>query len=148
MEYRKFLAASLLMACVASAATPTKTKPNSGANLTAIAPVGALSLQDRIAQLIVVRAYGDYLGSRSAEYRALVHWVRDLHVGGFIVANRVRNGSVINAQPYEMASFINHMQKLARTPLFVASDFEHGASMRVAETAKFPYFMAYGAGRD
>jgi beta-N-acetylhexosaminidase len=148
MAYRKFLPASLLVACVAYAATPTKTKPGSGANTTAAAPVNGLSLQDRIAQLIVVRAYGDYLGSRSAEYRTLVHWVRDLHVGGFIVANRVRNGSVINAQPYEMASFINHMQKMARTPLFVASDFEHGASMRVAETAKFPYFMAYGAARD
>jgi len=148
MAYRKFLAAGLLTVLVTHAAAPTKTKPGSAANLPGEGPAGSLSLQDRVAQLIVVRAYGDYLGSRSVEYRTLVHWVRDLHVGGFIVANRVRNGSVINAQPYEMASFINHMQKLARTPLFVASDFEHGASMRVAETAKFPYFMAYGAARD
>ncbi len=143
----KLLAATVLVACVAYAAPPAKTKPASTSN-TSAAPVNGLSLQDRVAQLIVVRAYGDYLGSKSAEYRALVHCVRDLHVGGFIVANRVRHGAVISAQPYEMASFINHMQKMARTPLFIASDFEHGASMRVAETAKFPYFMAYGAARD
>jgi beta-N-acetylhexosaminidase len=33
-------------------------------------------------------------------------------------------------------------------PLFVCSDFERGASMRVAETARFPYLMAFGAARD
>jgi beta-N-acetylhexosaminidase len=148
MAYRKLLAAALVAAFAAHAAAPVKTKTGSATRPPATAPAGSLSLQDRIAQLIVVRAYGDYLSSRSSEYRTLVHWVRDLHVGGFIVANRVRNGAVINAQPYEMASFINHMQKVARTPLFVASDFEHGASMRVAETAKFPYFMAYGAAGD
>jgi len=108
----------------------------------------SMSLQDRVAQLIIVRSYGDYLSSRSAEYRTLVHWIKDLHVGGFIVANRVKRGVVINAQPFEMASFTNRMQGMARTPLLVAADFEHGASMRVANTAKFPYFMAYGAAHD
>jgi beta-N-acetylhexosaminidase len=146
MALRKFLALGLLAAFAVQATAPPKSKPNPNAKPSV--PTSSLGLQDRIAQLIVVRAYGDYLSSRSAEYRSLVHCVRDLHVGGFIVANRVKNGVVINAQPYEMASFINHMQKLAKTPLFVASDFEHGASMRVAETAKFPYFMAYGAARD
>ncbi len=146
MALRKFLALGLLVTFAAQATAPPKTKTSSNAK--SAVPTTSLGLQDRIAQLIVVRAYGDYLSSRSAEYRSLVHCVRDLHVGGFIVANRVKNGAVINAQPYEMASFINHMQRLAKTPLFVASDFEHGASMRVAETAKFPYFMAYGAARD
>jgi beta-N-acetylhexosaminidase len=108
----------------------------------------ALTLHDRIAQLIVVRAYGDYPRTTNAEYRALTKWIAEDHVGGFIVANRVREGSVINAQPFEMVQFINHMQRLAKTPLLIASDFEHGASMRVAETAKFPYLMAYGATRD
>ena len=46
---------------------------------------------------------------------------------------------MINAQPFEMAAFINHMQRMAKTPLLIASDFERGASMRVAKTAKFPY---------
>lgn len=108
----------------------------------------SLSLRDRIAQLIVIRAYGDYLSSRSAEYRTMTHWIRDLHVGGFIIANRIKNGNVVNAQPYEMASFVNRMQKMAKTPLLVAADFERGASMRVAGTPKFPTMMAYGAAHD
>jgi beta-N-acetylhexosaminidase len=55
---------------------------------------------------------------------------------------------VINARPFEMAAFINHLQRAAKTPLLVASDFEHGASMRVSDTAKFPYLMAFGAAHD
>jgi beta-N-acetylhexosaminidase len=108
----------------------------------------SLSLHDRIAQLVVVRAYGDYPRTEDPEYKTLVRLIRQDHIGGFIVANRIHDGVVINAQPFEMAAFINHMQRLAKTPLLIAADFERGASMRVAETAKFPYFMAYGAAHD
>ncbi len=108
----------------------------------------SLSLRDRIAQLIVVRGYGDYPRSNNRELERFTHWIRDTHVGGFIVAGRIRNGDVVQAQPFEMAAFINHMQRLAKTPLLVGSDFERGASMRVAQTARFPYMMAFGAAND
>jgi beta-N-acetylhexosaminidase len=107
-----------------------------------------LTLRERIAQLIVVRAYGDYPRSDNAEYATLRRWIEQDRVGGFIVANRVRDGVVIHARPFEMAAFVNHMQRLAKTPLLVASDFEHGASMRVSDTARFPYLMAFGAAHD
>jgi len=42
----------------------------------------------------------------------------------------------------------NQMQKLAKTPLIVAADFERGASMRVTQGARFPYNMAIGAAGD
>jgi beta-N-acetylhexosaminidase len=108
----------------------------------------SLSLRDRIAQLIVVRGYGDYPPSDNAEYKRFTHWIKDTHVGGFIVAGHIQNGDVILAQPFEMAAFINRMQRIAKLPLLVGSDFERGASMRVAETARFPYPMAFGAARD
>jgi beta-N-acetylhexosaminidase len=136
-----------------SATSKARSKPRASVQKSTTQPLNSaalrrLSLRDRIAQLIVVGGYGDYLNSTSDEYKTLVHWIHDLRVGGMIVANRVRGGQVINAQPYEMAAFTNHLQRMAQTPLFIASDFEHGASMRVAETAKFPYFMAYGAAHD
>jgi beta-N-acetylhexosaminidase len=107
-----------------------------------------LSLHDRIAQLIIVRGYGDYPVPTNAEYKRFVHWIRDDRVGGFIVAGRIRNGNVIPAQPFEMGAFLNHMQRMAKIPLLVGSDFERGASMRVAETARYPYLMAFGAAHD
>ncbi len=113
-----------------------------------IPTLASLSLHDRIAQLIVVRGYGDYPSQNNAEYKHFLRWIQQDHVGGFIVAGRIRNGNVIPAQPYEMATFINQMQRLAPTPLLVASDFERGASMRVAGTSPFPYQMAFGAAHD
>jgi beta-N-acetylhexosaminidase len=155
------LARALLCCCAVLPLSPSLSEAGS-ANTVNVAPVPSakdtrvaatpllrsLSLHDRIAQLIVVRGYGDYPASDNAEYRKFLHWIRDDRVGGFIVAGRIRDGNVISAQPFEMAAFINHMQRLARTPLLVASDFERGASMRVAETAHFPYLMAFGAAHD
>ncbi|HEX4165590.1 MAG TPA: glycoside hydrolase family 3 N-terminal domain-containing protein [Bryobacteraceae bacterium] len=108
----------------------------------------SLTLHDQVAQLVIARGYGDYPESGNKEYQRFYHWVHDSHVGGFIVAGRIRNGDVMGAQPFEMAAFINHMQHAAKTPLLVGSDFERGASMRVAQTARFPYLMAFGAAHD
>ena len=143
--------AFLIVIFAAGASSPTAGAPSPNRRVSAKATpaiVRSLSLHDRIAQLIVVRGYGDYPSSENAEYKRFVRWIREDRVGGFIVAGRIKNGDVIPAQPFEMAAFINHIQRLARTPLLVASDFERGASMRVADTAKFPYLMAFGAAHD
>jgi beta-N-acetylhexosaminidase len=107
-----------------------------------------MTLRDRIAQLITMPCYGENPRTRSQDFKRFQHWVRDLHIGGLIVVNRVVGGQVHNADPYEMAVFLNRMQKLSRVPLLVSADFERGASMRVADTVKFPHNMAYGAARD
>jgi beta-N-acetylhexosaminidase len=108
----------------------------------------SMSLRDRVAQLIVGTCFGDAPATKSPEYQKYKHWVHDLHIGGFIVANRIDHGAVRNAEPHAMALFLNQMQKMSKTPLLIAADFERGASMRVTGGAQFPYNMAYGAGRD
>ena len=134
------------LSSLAAAAVPAKPPAKKTSPISPL--VRALSLHDRIAQMIVVRGYGDYPPSDNADYKRFLRWIREDRVGGFIVAGHIRNGNVIPAQPFEMAAFINHLQHVARTPLLVGSDFERGASMRVADTAKFPYQMAFGAARD
>ncbi|MBS1874138.1 MAG: hypothetical protein JSU00_13055 [Acidobacteria bacterium] len=106
-----------------------------------------LSLRDRVAQLITMPCYGENPNTRSKDFRKFRHWVQDLHIGGMIVLNRVVAGSARNADPYAMAVFLNRMQRLSRLPLLISGDFERGASMRVANTTKFPHNMAYGAAR-
>ncbi len=44
---------------------------------------------------------------------------------------------------------LNQMQKMSKTPLLIAADFERGViRCEVSGGAQFPYNMAYGAGRD
>ena len=106
------------------------------------------TLRERVAQLVVIPFYGQAPNTRSKAWRDFVREVRDTRVGGLVIINRSQNGVVKNAEPYETAAFLNRMQRLAKTPLIVAGDFERGASMRMANTTKFPHLMAFGAAGD
>ncbi|HET8548503.1 MAG TPA: glycoside hydrolase family 3 N-terminal domain-containing protein, partial [Bryobacteraceae bacterium] len=110
--------------------------------------MAGMKLRDLVGQLVIASSYGEAPPKRSRAYREYVHAVRDLRVGGLIVVNRVQNGSVQAAEPYQMATFLNQMQKLARVPLLIGGDFERGASMRVSGTVRYPHAMAYGAADD
>jgi beta-N-acetylhexosaminidase len=108
----------------------------------------SLSLRERIAQLLVVPFYGYFpeIGSEAElRFRKLVG---EVGVGGVIILNRVQEGAVRRAQPYEMAAFLNHLQRQARVPLLVAGDFERGPSMRLDGMTLFPHAMAFGSAGD
>ncbi len=105
----------------------------------------SLSPAQRVAQLVMVPFYGDAPNPRSRAWREYESLVRELGVGGLIVLNRVRDGVVERADPYQMAAFLNRMQDLAGVPLIVAGDFERGASMRMTSTVPFPHAMAFAA---
>ncbi|MGH9660248.1 MAG: glycoside hydrolase family 3 N-terminal domain-containing protein, partial [Bryobacteraceae bacterium] len=108
----------------------------------------SMNLSQKVAQLVVIPVYGDAPNVRSREYQEFVRLVRDTRVGGLILINRVRNRVLRRAEPYAFAAFLNRMQRLAKTPLIVAGDFERGASMRVESTTLFPHAMAFAAGGD
>jgi beta-N-acetylhexosaminidase len=142
-----FVAAAVL---AAAAKPPPKPKPPplTPEQRAAQALLKPLSLHDRVAQMVIGVVNADPVSSSSVEFERYRHWVRDLHIGGLIVNNSVQNGQVRSAEPYAMAVFLNRMQKLAKIPLLVGGDFERASSMRVADTVRFPYNMAYGAAGD
>jgi beta-N-acetylhexosaminidase len=141
------IAFSLSVSSAATKAKPSK-KVTDKTNPSVKQWTKSMSLRDKVAQLIIVPIYGEPANTRSAEFRKYQHLIRDLHVGGVIVTGHSLNGGIRNAEPYAMAALLNRLQKLARTPLFVAADFERGASMRVNSTTAWPYSMAFGAAQD
>ena len=159
MPHQKLLAAFLFSALAVQSANPVP--PKQGRSKPAAKDVfpptertwvqrwmKPMTLRDEIAQLIIITSYGEAPSAKSQAFRDFVHQVRDVKVGGLIVVNRVVHGSVRNAEPFAMAAFLNRMQRVAKVPLMVGADFERGASMRVANTTKFPHLMAYGAAHD
>ena len=108
----------------------------------------ALTLREKVAQLIFIPFHGAAPNTRSREYRKFVKLVRDTRVGGMVLVNWSNGRVTQKAHPYALAAFLNRMQKLARVPLLVAGDFERGASMRVDGTTVFPQAMAFGAAGD
>ncbi len=143
------LFALLLLAGIAASQTaPRFTELNSEEQATVSLWLESLSLRQRISQLLVVPFYGEspFVGSESE--LALRKLVETEGVGGLIILNRVNNGSVTRAEPYQMAAFLNRMQRYATLPLLVAGDFERSASMRVNGVTIFPHAMAFGAAND
>ncbi len=136
------LAAFVCAGSLSSAAPPVKAQRPVGYRLrepdkTWVAKtLKSLSLHDKIAQLIEVRVQGKFLNRDSAEFIQLKEEVQRNHIGGLVLFA----GNV-----YESAVLLNELQSLSKLPLVVCSDFERGASFRIADTTSFPWTMAIGA---
>ena len=138
------------MAITVFAAAPRKPAAGSGARQSAYVRrwMKALTLREKVAQLIYIPFHGAAPSTRSREYRQFMKLVRETRVGGMVLVNWNNGRLTQKAEPYALGAFLNRMQKLARVPMMVAGDFERGASMRVDGTTVFPQAMAFGAAGD
>jgi beta-N-acetylhexosaminidase len=104
-----------------------------------------MSLEEKIGQMIQIRAYADFLNVESDAYRQVSDAIKKYHLGSIILTVRVYDGLLLKDLPYEAAAITNLFQKESKLPLLVAADFERGLSMRLNETPAFPHAMAFGA---
>jgi beta-N-acetylhexosaminidase len=95
-----------------------------------------LRLEEKVAQMIMVRAEGVFMNVQSEAFRKLRHQVLDNKVGGIVLG-------ISNI--YEAAVLVNRLQELAKVPLLVAADLEAGPEMRLLDATSFPYNMGIGA---
>lgn len=104
-----------------------------------------MTLEEKIGQLIQIRAYADFLNVESDEYKQVRDQIKKYHLGSIILTVRVSDGILLKDLPYEAGAITNLLQKESKLPLLVAADFERGLSMRLNETPAFPHAMAFGA---
>jgi len=147
---RRAIPILLILALALSAATTRKAATAKSVRLSPFVRrwMKALTLREKIAQLIYIPFHGAAPNTHSREYREFVKLIRDTRVGGMVLVNWSNGRVTQKAHPYALAAFLNRAQKLARVPLLVAGDFERGASMRVDNTTVFPQAMAFGATGD
>ena len=93
----------------------------------------SLSLEQRIAQLIMIRVRTDM---DEAYYDQMVREVKTHNVGGI---------AFFRGGPERQVLLTNRMQSQVQTPMLVAMDAEWGPSMRLDSTIVFPRQMALGA---
>jgi beta-N-acetylhexosaminidase len=118
----------------------------------------AMTLDEKIGQLIVTSAESTYLSTDSDEFDKLAKKVSELHVGGIhlfggterttsaVLANA--SGAVILGQPLAAASLVNRLQALSKIPMLNTADFEAGVGFRIHGATLFPRAMAFGAAGD
>jgi beta-N-acetylhexosaminidase len=99
-----------------------------------------LTLEERAAQMVGVRAMGLYSHPRSTDAGKLRHLVRDVKVGCVVVFE-----SEVDTLP----RLLNELQTMADVPLLVAADMERGMAFRIRRgVVPMPYAMAVGATRS
>ena len=115
------------------AATPLSPQDSAWVETT----LASLSPRERVAQLVMPWVPGEYAAVGSPEYEQVRGWVEDDKVGGLILSMGL---------PHSYAAKLNHMQRLARVPLLVASDMENGTGMRLGGSYALPSMLPQGGG--
>ena len=95
-----------------------------------------LTLDERIAQLMMVAAYSNKDAKHEAEIERLI---TNRNIGGLIF---------FQGGPARQAKLTNRYQAAARTPLLLGMDLEWGLAMRLDSTLRFPRQMTLGALQD
>ncbi len=96
-----------------------------------------LTLPEKVAQLIGVRAVGTHKNPQSAEMKRLSELVRDSKIGVVVV---------FESEVLSLPRLLNRLQGEAKLPLLVAADLERGMAFRIRRgVAPLPYAMAVGA---
>ncbi len=95
-----------------------------------------LTLREKVGQLIQVRVAGRFINRKSGQFKELADAVRRNGIGGV---------TLFAGDVFEAALLLNELQEMSNLPLFVAADFERGASFRITDTTSFPWSMAVGA---
>ncbi|MCX6251535.1 MAG: serine hydrolase [Bacteroidetes bacterium] len=92
-----------------------------------------LSLDDKIAQLMIMRAYSD----KDSSYNDSICWlVKNQKVGGICF---------FRGTPYRQANLTNIWNENVTPPLLIATDAEWGLGMRLDSAFSFPKQMELGA---
>jgi beta-glucosidase-like glycosyl hydrolase/CubicO group peptidase (beta-lactamase class C family) len=101
------------------------------------ATLASLSLEQKVAQMVGVRANGLYRNPEQEDQRALRREVQQLGVGSLVV---------FESEVESLPRVLNDLQEAAKVPLLVSADMERGLSFRVRRgVVPLPYAMAVGA---
>ncbi len=106
----------------------------------------ALSLEEKVGQLFMIRLRVESLGDQSPEYLHLRDSIRQYHVGALAMSVPAEGRFLPGNDRSKTVTLLNRLQTEARLPLLIAGDFERGVlPARLFGTTVFPHAMAFGA---
>lgn len=99
----------------------------------------SMTLEEKVGQLFVVPAYGNFTNDRDPDYLRLKRLIRNYHIGGLIF---------MQGDIYGQAILTNRFQESSEIPLWISQDMEFGAAMRVRGTTRITPAMGIAATGD
>lgn len=95
-----------------------------------------MTLRQKIAQLFIIRANGEFLANDNRRFLNLKRLVEEHQVGGIIF---------FGGQLYNQAVLTNRLQEISPIPLWIAQDMEYGAAMRITDATRITPAMGVAA---
>ena len=95
-----------------------------------------LSLEEKVAQMFMVRYSGHYSHEESYSFTQIQRMVSERRIGGVILFFGSIHGTISN---------VNELQEMSRVPLLVAADYERGVGQQLDGGTLFPPNMALAA---
>jgi beta-N-acetylhexosaminidase len=105
----------------------------------------SLSLEEKVGQMLQVRAYIDSVDFNGAEYKHIRGELREYRIGSVVLGTHFKGGSPVHPLPENAAKVTNHLQSDSKLPLLIAADIERGLASRLGDVPDFPWPMALGA---
>src|SRR5215213_5449337 len=126
----------LILGCFFISFSYAQYKSNLSASAWTDSVFKSLSKEERIAQLMVIRAHSN-LGEEHVN--GVIEQIKNFNVGGLCF---------FQGGPVRQANLTNLYQSISKTPLMVTIDGEWGLGMRLDSVIKFPYQLTLGAMQD
>jgi beta-N-acetylhexosaminidase len=101
----------------------------------------SMTLDEKIGQLIIPAKVGMFLAQDSETFQQMRRDIIEYHVGGYLMLGETNTLH----EPAGVALLINHLQALAKVPLWITADFEGGVGLRFIGATRLPRAMAIGA---
>src|SRR5258705_8074718 len=130
--FKSILLISFIIPAVASAQYKSKLSAQQWTD----SVFNSLSDNEKIAQLMVIRAHSNLGPDHVAK---VVSDIQRYNVGALCF---------FQGGPVRQANLTNYYQSIAKTPLMVTIDAEYGLGMRLDSITKFPYQLTLGALSD
>ncbi len=124
------------ISCVFFIVSLAQSKINLSENNWVDSVFNSLNNEEKIAQLIVIRAHSNLGPDHVAQVTDLI---KKYNVGGLCF---------FQGGPVRQADLTNYYQSISKTPLLVTIDAEYGLGMRLDSVTKFPYQLTLGALND
>ncbi|HJZ67936.1 MAG TPA: glycoside hydrolase family 3 N-terminal domain-containing protein [Blastocatellia bacterium] len=103
--------------------------------------LASMTLDEKIGQLIIPATVGMFLSQESEAFQQIRRDITEFHVGGY---HMLGENNVLH-EPADVALLINHLQAMAKVPLWITADFEGGVGLRYIGATRLPRAMAMGA---
>ncbi len=103
--------------------------------------LASLTVNEKIGQLIIPATVGMFMNQDTEPFQQARRNITEFHVGGYHMLGEVN----MLHEPAGVALLINHMQELAKVPLWITADFEGGVGLRYMGATRLPRAMAMGA---